>query len=286
MSDHDINKVLVIDQSKKFQRVLVRFFSEHYPNTEIKVYDLKKGCPDSTFPWHKFDLLFLNFKVGEKSNGLDWLKICRTDDEFPATIITADCGHEKIAVGTFRYGAQDYLSKESLTISKLQRSITRAMNKYVGENSKDDEQLLQSKLVNRVKLYQRLNDTHENGALLLVTIDKFNEIHNTIGLIAADKLTTHLAEGIVEFTASINSGNIEIIRINDDTIAAIIVEAENDKFYVKFAEKICNYVASSKFEYGNKSIDYKISIGITRIKDNSHGQKPILPVLMPLFGRV
>ena len=42
MSDHDINKVLVIDQSKKFQRVLVRFFSEHYPNTEIKVYDLKK----------------------------------------------------------------------------------------------------------------------------------------------------------------------------------------------------------------------------------------------------
>ncbi|MFT5426002.1 MAG: diguanylate cyclase (GGDEF)-like protein [Gammaproteobacteria bacterium] len=273
MPDLNINKILVIDKSEKFRRVLVRFFSKRYPNAKVKGYDPNRGCPDNTFPWHKFDLLILNFKVGEKGNGLDWLKICKTGDKFPATIITTDRGHEKIAVGAFRYGAQDYLSKEGLTTSKLNSSISRAMNKHVGDSSKDDEQLLQGKLVNRVKFYQRLNDAHEDGALLLVTIDKFNEIHNTIGLIPADELTSHLAEVIVKSTASIKAGNIEIIRINDDTIAAIVVEAENDAAYTRFAENICKDSASSPFEYEGKPIDYKISIGIAYIKESSRGAK-------------
>lgn len=273
MSDLNINKVLVIDKSENFRRVLTRFFSKRFPKAKVTEYDPKKGCPDNAFPWHEYDLLILNFKLGDKGNGLDWLKICKTDDKFPATILITDRGHEKIAVGAFRYGAQDYLSKEGLTTSKLKNSVHRAMNKNVGEKSRDDDQLIQGKLVNRVKFYQSLNDAHGDGALLLVAIDNFNQIHHDIGLIPADELTSHLSDIIVKYSKTLNNSNVEIIRINDDSIAVIMLEAENDEVYTQFAESICKEAASLPFEYEGKPVDYKISIGIAYIKESSHGAK-------------
>jgi EAL domain-containing protein (putative c-di-GMP-specific phosphodiesterase class I)/GGDEF domain-containing protein len=273
MSDLKINKVLVIDKSARFRQALSRFFSKNFPDIKVQAYDPAKGCPDNTFPWQDFDLLFINFKLGEKGNGLDWLKICKTGAKFPATILTTDRGHEKIAVGAFRSGAQDYLSKEGLTISKLKNSVYRAINRHVEEISKDDDQLIQGKLVNRVKFYQRLNDAHGDGALLLVAIDNFNQIHHTIGLIPADELTSHLADIIVKSSAAIEIGNIEVIRISDDTIAVIILEAENDEIYTQLAENICKETASSPFDYEGKPIDYKLSIGIAFIKESSQGAK-------------
>ncbi len=273
MSDLSINRVLVIDKSVKFRRVLSRFFSKYFPRTKVTEYDPGLGCPGNTFPWHNYDLMILNFKLGTNGSGLDWLKICKTGDKFPATILITDRGHEKIAVGAFRYGAQDYLSKEGLTTSKLKNSVHRAMNKHIGEISKDDDQLIQGKLVNRVKFYQMLNDAHGDGALLLVAIDNFNEIHNTIGMIPADELTSHLADIIVKSSEVIEIGNIEVIRISDDTIAVIMLEVENDEVYTQFAENICNETTSTPFDYEGNIIDYKISIGIAYIKENSQGAK-------------
>lgn len=273
MSDLKINKVLVIDKSKKFCRVLSRFFSKHFQHAHVTDYDPDLGCPGNTFPWHSFDLLIINFKLGGNSNGLDWLKICKTGDKFPATILIADRGHEKIAVGAFRYGAQDYLSKEGLTTSKLKNSVYRAMNKQVVDIDRDDDKLIQGKLVNRVKFFQRLNDAQENGALLLVCIDKYSEIHKSIGLIAADELTSHLADAIVRLSSAIKIGNVEVIRINDDTIAVIIFEPENNDIYTELSENICKEVALSPYKHEGKSIDYKISIGITHIAEKSRGAK-------------
>ena len=273
MSDLNINKVLVMDRSVKFRSVLLRFFSQHFPNAKVKEYDTEQGCPDNTFPWHEFDLLIMNFKLGTDANGLDWLKICKTGVKFPATIITTDQGNEKIAVRAFRYGAHDYLNKNGLSISLLKKSIHRAMNKHAGEDSMDDTSLLQNKLVNRVKLYQRLDEAHEDGALLLVSIDDFDEIHNKNGLLVADDLGSHVADVIVETSSAMDVNNAEIIRMNDDTIAVIITGAESDDIYTDFSKELCNKITASPFEHEGKNVDYKISIGITYIKESSHGAK-------------
>lgn len=273
MSDLNINKVLIMDRSVRFRRVLLRFFSQNFPNAEVKEYDPKQGCPDNTFPWHEFDLLIMNFKLGTNGNGLDWLRICKTGVKFPATIITTDQGHEKIAVRAFRYGAQDYLNKNGLSISLLKKSIHRAMIKHAGEDSMDDTPLLQNKLVNRVKLYQRLDEAHEDGALLLVSIDDFDEIHNKNGLLVADDLGSHVADVIVETSSAMDINNAEIIRMNDDTIAVIITGAESDDIYTDFPKELCNKITASPFEHEGKNVDYKISIGVTFIKESSHGAK-------------
>jgi diguanylate cyclase (GGDEF)-like protein len=273
MSDLNINKVLVMDRSVRFRRVLLRFFSQNFPNAEVKEYDPEQGCPDNTFPWHEFDLLIMNFKLGTNGNGLDWLRICKTGVKFPATIITTDQGHEKIAVRAFRYGAQDYLNKNGLSISLLKKSIHRAMIKHAGEDSMDDTGLLQNKLVNRVKLYQRLDEAHEDGALLLVSIDDFDEIHNKNGLLVADDLGSHVADVIVETSSAMDINNAEIIRMNDDTIAVIITGAESDDIYTDFPKELCNKITASPFEHEGKNVDYKISIGVAFIKESSHGAK-------------
>jgi len=273
MADLNINKVLIIDRSARFRRVLSRFFSQNFPNARIREYEPEQGCPDNTFPWHEFDLLFLNSSLGSFGNGLDWLRICKTSVKFPATIITTDEGNEKIAVRAFRYGAHDYLNKDGLSISQLQKSVNRAMNKRASEISTDDAHLLKNKLVNRVKLYQSLDDAHGTGALLLVSIDGFDEIHNRIGLIGADDLGSHVADVITNSSSSMNIDNVEIIRMNDDTIAVIILEAENNDIYTEFSEELCKRSAASPFEHEGKNVDYKISIGITFIKESSRGAK-------------
>lgn len=273
MSILSINKVLVIDRSARFRRLLTRFFHKNFPNAEIAEYDPKKGCPDNTFPWHDFDLVFLNFEIGASGNGLDWLKICKTGLKFPATILTTDHGDEEIAVRAFRSGVHDYLTKNGLSSSALKHSIHRAMNKHVEENIMDNLQLLQGKLINRVKLFQELDEVYGNGALLLISIDNFSDIHDTIGLIPADDLTSHLADIIVKSSASLEDGIVEIIRISDDTIAVIARGTDNEKIYTKYAEKLCKMVPSSSFKHEGKSIEFKISIGIAFIKDNSHGAK-------------
>jgi len=271
MSKHSIKKVLVIDRSARFRRVLSRFFSKVFPNSKVSEYDPKQGCPDNTFPWQDFDLLILNYKLGASGNGLDWLRICKTGVDFPTVILTADHGHERIAMNAFRYGAHDYLNKDGLSSSALKRSIHRAMNKHAEEKSMDDPQLLQGKLVNRVKLFQRLDEVHEEGALLLITVDKFSKIHNTIGLIPADNLASHLADVIVESSLSVKVDSVEIIRINDDTIAVIMLGAKNNNVYNEFAETLCELVSSSAFEHEGKPIEYIISIGIAFLKESSHG---------------
>jgi diguanylate cyclase (GGDEF)-like protein len=273
MSYLNISKVLVIDKSARFRRQLSHFFSQIFPNAEVKEYEPEQGCPDHTFPWHEFDLLIMNFKLGTNGSGLDWLKICKTGENFPATIITTDQGHEKIAVRAFRYGAHDYLNKDGLSISLLKKSVHRAMNKHAGETSVDDTQLLQNKLINRVKLYQRLDDAHEDGALLLVSIDDFDEIHNKNGLLAADDLGSHVADVIVETSSAMDINDAEIIRMNDDTIAVIMLGAEDDNIYADFSKELCNKISASPFEHDGKPIDYNISIGVTFIKESSHGAK-------------
>lgn len=261
---------MVIDRSARFRRLLSHFFSKAFPKAKVNEYDPENGCPDNTFPWQDFDLLILNYKLGPSGNGLDWIRICKTGVGFPAIILTTDRGHETIAVNAFRYGAHDYLNKDGLSSAALKRSIHRAMNKHAEENSMDNAQLLQGKLINRVKLFQRLDEVHEEGALLLVTIDGFREIHDTIGLIPADNLTSHLADVIIESSSSIKIGSVEIIRINDDTIAVIMLGAENNDVYNEFAETLCK-VVSLPFEHEGKSTEYKISIGIAFLKESSHG---------------
>lgn len=273
MSDLNLNKVLVIDRSEKFRQVVSNFFSQNFPKTKVDLRDPVKECPDNTFAWQDYDLLLLNFVLGTDSNGMDLLKICKTGVNFPATILITDRGHEKLAIAAFRYGAHDYLSKEGLKVSGLKNSINRAINKHADETSRDDSQLQQGRLINRVNFFQRLDELHGEGALLLVSIDNYNEIHYTIGLIPADNAVSHLADVMADFSRSINTASIEIIRINDDTIAIIMLGAESDEIYSGFADRLCKKVALESFQHDSNTVDYKISIGITFIKESSRGAR-------------
>lgn len=270
MAKASIKKILVIEESIEFKRVLSRFFLKKFPSAKIEEINLKQGCPDNTFPWHQFDLLLLNCNLGKYGNGLNWLKINKTNNDFPSTIFVSDEDDTKLVAQALRYGAHDYLIKTALSVSELNDVVDRAINKHANETSiKGYNKLLSHKLINRVELYKKLDDIN-HGTLLLISIDKFKDIHYQFGLIVTDALSTHLAKIIIQCSAVIKTGTVDIIRINDDIIAVLILGAR-DQFYKKFVQHLFHHISTTHFEYEEQKIHYKISIGITHFEENSSG---------------
>lgn len=268
-----VRKILIIEKSTRFRRLLWRFFSRNFPRAEVKEYKLGDGCPDNTFPWCDFDLLILGFELGKHNNGLDWLKICKTDTGFPATILISDDSNEKISTEAFRYGVNDYLNKKQMSMVNLKKSIERAIKKHAFTNNISGDSLLKNRLVNRVELYKRIDQILGDGALLLICIDNFRVIHQQIGLIAADDLGCNLADTIFSVSTSTITGALDVIRINGDCIAVVVFGSRQEKNYAQFSTMLCNMVDSKPFEHEQTKIHYKVSIGMTHIKESFHATK-------------
>lgn len=271
----NINKVLIIEKSVRFRRLLLRFFAQYFPNAEIKEYHPDQGCPDNTFPWHKFDLLILSSKLDKNNNGLNWLKICKIGTAFPATILITEKDDEKITIEAFHHGVHDCLNREQISIACLKESIERVVNKHThGPGTTNNTNLLlQTRLINRVALYQRLDKAHGNGAFMLVYIDDFQDICYQIGMMVADDLAIHLANIIITASSTIKTGHVDIIRMNDDIIAITILGKDDNDFYTQFADLLCKEIPLYPFQHDGNPILYSVSIGISRIKENCYGAK-------------
>lgn len=268
----NINNVLIIEQSIRFRRLLLRFFSKNFPQITITEYYPEQGCPNSTFSWEKFDLLILGYELGINSNGLEWLRICKTNIDFPAIIFITDQVDYEIALEAIRYGAHNYLSKEKVSIAQLKNAISDAIKKRENEITRLNTQTA-STLFNRTYLYKRLDSMKGDGTLILVHIDNHYNIYYKIGFLAVDSLAIHLAKNISIAGKSINTEGFEIVRINDNAIAAIILGVKNIDVYTQFINTLFQTIHDQPFMYDGNKIDYGISVGVTQIQKGAHGAK-------------
>ena len=125
MSEQEIKQILVIDDSVDFRNLLLKFFVAVCPGATIDVYDPADGRPSETFVWDKYDLIILDYDLGNGESGLEWLRLYKTSSSFPPTIMLTAQGNEETVVNAFRYGAQDYLSKTGLTKGRMIESIIK-----------------------------------------------------------------------------------------------------------------------------------------------------------------
>jgi len=86
MAEQNINQILVIDDSVDFRNLLVKFFGSVCPGAAVDVYDPADGKPSETFAWDKYDLLILDYDLGNGESGLEWLRLYKTSSSFPPTI--------------------------------------------------------------------------------------------------------------------------------------------------------------------------------------------------------
>lgn len=114
-------KILLVDDSKDFAS-LVQFFLSQETDMDLVEYvkeDEKIQIPPDDFAWSDYDILLLDYNLGGKEDGFDWLKKFNQTQGFPPTIILTAEGDEYIAIKAIKLGAADYLNKVDITPRRL-----------------------------------------------------------------------------------------------------------------------------------------------------------------------
>src|SRR3989344_3033379 len=78
MSVLSIQNILIIDDSADYRKLLTTFFRKVCPSAHVEEYDPAKGRPPESFSWGDFDLLILDYDLGNGENGLEWLRQYKT----------------------------------------------------------------------------------------------------------------------------------------------------------------------------------------------------------------
>ena len=76
-------KVLIIDDSADFRALVRVHLTREVPGVEIEEYDpAERGRPADDYDWSRFDVLLLDYNLGQGEDGLEWLKAYRRRPDF------------------------------------------------------------------------------------------------------------------------------------------------------------------------------------------------------------
>jgi EAL domain-containing protein (putative c-di-GMP-specific phosphodiesterase class I)/FixJ family two-component response regulator len=275
MSEHLINQILVIDDSEDFRNLLNNFFEKVFPGASIDTYDPADGKPSDAFDWEKYNLIILDYDLGNGENGLEWLRIYNTSSSFPPTIMLTAQNNEEVVVNAFRYGAHDFLRKDGLTKGRIIESINRALIKYQEDTKKADTQQLRVHIYNKEKFYRSLEQVKSKDMIILVEIDKFQNLRDENGMLSTDKIVNFTSEKLLKYiTHSKHVG--AVTRISDSSIGIYIHSYRGDDRGRIICENICTIFDNEKYKESNKIIGFSLSIASVFISDKTSEAEAIL----------
>jgi FixJ family two-component response regulator/tRNA A-37 threonylcarbamoyl transferase component Bud32 len=120
-------KIIIIDDSREYMALVRRMLASAIPDVEVTEYDPEQqGKPGPEFAWPLYDVLLLDYRLGVKENGLDWLAEYRRVPGFPPTVLMTGVGDEYVAARAIKTGAFEYLRKPDLTSEKLAHAVNAA----------------------------------------------------------------------------------------------------------------------------------------------------------------
>ena len=269
-----IKSVLIIDDDELFLTLIKTFCSKLIPQAKIELFNpLTHGRPAEDFNWAQYDLLFIDYNLGQGENGLDWLRAFSSKEGFPATIMLTAEGNEELAVEAMRVGAQDYMNKLKISIEKLEQAISNAQMKSVRQQqSSTGNKAPHTNIYDKIGFYNKLKDAIKNHApdqfscLLQVHIDDYEKIHEKHGLLIADNFATHLALRIGALVGA-TGHEISITRIGDAAVACLVIRHEDSNGGEKVARLICDQIQTQPYNVDGNKIMSTVSIGIASVNE-------------------
>lgn len=121
-------KILIIDDSEDFRALLRVYLKKEIRDVEIEEYQFDLlGRPPDNYNWSRYDILLLDYKLGEHEDGLEWLKLFRKKPGFPPTIVLTAEGDEYVAVRAVKLGAAEYINKKDVSPKRLHQLILEAL---------------------------------------------------------------------------------------------------------------------------------------------------------------
>jgi len=262
MSVPPVENILIIDDSAEFRILLRTFFKKLNPAVYVTEFDPAKGRPSDSFPWSSYDLLILDYDLGNGENGLEWLRQYKTSVDFPATIMLTAQDNEELVVNAMRFGAQCFLRKAGLTKTNLKDTVIEALEKYKLDKGKASSQKIQVHLYNKEKFFESLKSVKINDIVFLVEIDKYQSLYETLGIFGTDKFVNFFIDTI---SGVIKAARFQarMTRIADSTVALLLSNNKPAVDVESFARKLCD--TFNQIEYKNDDVIVKFSINIGAI---------------------
>lgn len=271
-------KVLLIEPEAEFRKTVMRFLSEAFPHAEIHPYDpTASGRPDADFNWARFDVLILDYHLGADENGLDWLRAFKHEsNRFPATVLLTSADNEEVAVKALRHGAHDFLRKQDLSAHKLAEGIADALNVRYRESSAETSLTLTSAKFSKSFFYGQLDlafeeaKNNQSRALALIRLDGYDGLRRSLGLLALEDITRHLANIGLELFR-FGRYRPRATRFSDSSIGIIIGGYEDDKALEAALAKFCERIDTSPPVVDDNEIPVSVSVGAVVINSRSVG---------------
>jgi eukaryotic-like serine/threonine-protein kinase len=135
-------KILIIDDSSDFRALLRLYLNKELQDVEIVEYDFDNlGKPADNFDWSEYDILFLDYKLGPKEDGLQWLKEFKNKPGFPPAIVLTAEGDEYIAVKSIKLGAADYINKVDIKPKRIAEMVDEALEFSIRSSTEQEKDI-------------------------------------------------------------------------------------------------------------------------------------------------
>jgi diguanylate cyclase len=213
---------------------------------------------------NKYDIYLVDYFLGN-SDGLDLIKQANLMGAHPPIIVVTGTESEYIDTQVINSGAADYLPKSELSSALLERSIRHALDRhqYIQQLQILATRDPLTKLANRAMFYDQLEQLIASGkrhkqlfAVLLLDLDGFKMVNDTLGHQVGDELLKEVAERL---TKIIRKEDV-LARLGGDEFSVILNQI-NDQ---KDIEIICNKLLTGLCEpsqLSNTNLSISSSIG-------------------------
>ncbi|WP_448546551.1 EAL domain-containing protein [Thalassotalea fusca] len=260
----DINVLLIEDDREDtiiIKKMLSKYNDPHYHITWIDNYTEAAKSLESD----EFDICLVDYKLAD-GNGLHLIQQHTAKESSTPMILLTGFSSREIDDQAIAMGASDYIPKEELSASALDRSIRHAI-----ERKNMEEKLLYladhdvlTGLANRKLLQQYLHKSISRVqrqstklALFFIDLDRFKLVNDSLGHTMGDRLLVEAANRIQQ---SIRKEDV-LARIGGDEFILLIDDLQNAEQASSAANKIIE-VMSIPYVLEDNTLHLSASIGI------------------------
>ena len=129
-------KILVIDDCEITLETIRVFLEQEIPGVDVTEYpSLRLGKPAPDFNWAAYDVLLLDYDLGNGQTGVNWLKEVVHKPGFPRTVLITGVGDSYVVANAIKLGAEGYLNKADLTPERLAGVVYEVLAHVRGDAS-------------------------------------------------------------------------------------------------------------------------------------------------------
>jgi DNA-binding NarL/FixJ family response regulator/tRNA A-37 threonylcarbamoyl transferase component Bud32 len=117
-------RALIVDDDDLILEFLRICLEDSFPGVEVTEYQSAElGRPGADFDWSTYDLLLLDYNLGNGENGVDWLQSFGGGPGFPQTILITAINEPRVVAKAVKCGADGYLNKSEMTVARLVATV-------------------------------------------------------------------------------------------------------------------------------------------------------------------